>query len=216
MEVEGMTQPLTRDFADYVDYLAALTDVALSGAGELGEEIRIALDGGPASVLRKAWGRDKRRAAGAFFTGRKLAERLVTSVFGESVPVDEGRLFFDPACGSGDLLLAVARRLPVASDLSVTLRDWGDRLSGYDTCEAFVQVSKYRLCFRGPFKGMQTLKSAFNQSLVPSNTRRRRYVSLETSKSPDLPAPQSTVHPSHASPRLLLDQRQSVSGRCFR
>ena len=61
--------------------------------------------------------------------------------------VDPGsrHVYFDPTCGAGDLLLAVAKKLPVAATLSRTLNDWGRCLVGCDISLDFVRLAKARL-----------------------------------------------------------------------
>lgn len=102
--------------------------------------ISAALDGQFASVLRADVALPERRAAGAFPTSSLLADRLV-----ESYPVTEHSHFLDPACGGGDLLLAVTRLLPVEDTLEATLRVWGERLGGRDIDPEFVKAAKARL-----------------------------------------------------------------------
>ncbi len=51
----------------------------------------------------------------------------------------------DPACGAGDLLVACARHLPLKATVAETLKDWGDRLTGFDINSAFVEATRYRL-----------------------------------------------------------------------
>ena len=54
-------------------------------------------------------------------------------------------IYYDPACGAGDLLLAIARKLSLASNFQDTLRDWGERLAGCDISADFVRLAKIRL-----------------------------------------------------------------------
>lgn len=102
--------------------------------------INAALDGQFASVLRADVALPERRATGAFPTSSLLADRLV-----ESALVPERACFLDPACGGGDLLLAVTRLLPVEGTLDATLRAWSARLSGRDIDPEFVNATKARL-----------------------------------------------------------------------
>lgn len=85
---------------------------------------------------------NRRRAAGAFFTGRKLADKLLSST---RIDPSAASRYFDPTCGAGDLLLRVARRLPVKASLGATLRAWGKRLSGVDRFPAFIKACHLRL-----------------------------------------------------------------------
>ena len=53
--------------------------------------------------------------------------------------------YIDPACGAGDLLLAVAKKLPALDSLKATLHSWGELLVGFDLDERFVSATKARL-----------------------------------------------------------------------
>lgn len=101
------------------------------------------LNGGPARALRERVPLEEQRAQGAFFTGAKLG-RKVAHPFGPRVD-DDRSVYFDPACGAGDLLLAVARRLPLAPTVAETLAGWGDRLTGGDRSPTFVRAARARL-----------------------------------------------------------------------
>ena len=100
------------------------------------------LDGEPAEVLRRQEDRSLLREQGAYFTSAKMARRLASKV---PVRSDSQGLYFDPACGAGDLLLGVAKRLPVAPTLKGTILDWGKRLAGWDISHDFVRMAKARL-----------------------------------------------------------------------
>jgi len=51
----------------------------------------------------------------------------------------------DIGCGAGDLILACARKLPLASDLNKTLELWGKHLMAFDIHPEFVNATKTRL-----------------------------------------------------------------------
>ena len=82
------------------------------------------------------------RQQGAYFTGAKFARRVATTAIGgsETAPV-----YHDPACGAGDLLLAIARRLRCQRSFPATLKAWGAQLSGCDLSADFVRLAKARL-----------------------------------------------------------------------
>lgn len=101
------------------------------------------LNGGPARALRERVPLEEQRAQGAFFTGTGLGRKVALTV-GSRVD-DEQSVYFDPACGVGDLLLAVARRLPLAPTAEETLARWGERLTGGDRSPTFVRAAKARL-----------------------------------------------------------------------
>jgi len=123
-------------FSDYVLQLER------SAAALDGSNIRhaAALDGEPSRELRRVISLAQRRRNGAFFTSSILARKAVSGV-----PAGRGRVFFDPACGAGDLLLAAARLLPVRASLNETLNLWGQCLTGCDIHPEFVRATKARL-----------------------------------------------------------------------
>jgi N-6 DNA Methylase len=130
-------------FQPYVQHLAALLKAGVSNGGAtMQAELVAALDGQPSRELRKLYTIDSLRNTGTYFTGSELASRLVTSF--KSVPPSVTQVV-DPACGAGDLLVACARHLPLQSDLTRTLNDWGARLAGFDINSAFVEATRYRL-----------------------------------------------------------------------
>ena len=129
-------------FHEYVDGLERLAlgrDVPT--AMEWRERLTVCLDGEPGQILRRV-DESLLKRYGAYFTNAKLAARVANRV-----PVGDGlrRTYFDPTCGAGDLLLAVAKRLPVASTLTATVDDWGRSLSGFDISGDFVRAAKARL-----------------------------------------------------------------------
>ena len=61
--------------------------------------------------------------------------------------------FLDPAVGGGDLLIEVARHLPIKQDLAGTLRNWGQLLHGRDLEPGFVRLAKARLVLLAVARG---------------------------------------------------------------
>lgn len=100
------------------------------------------LDGGPSRELRAAVQRADLREQGAFFTSPELGRRAALA-FGP--PTADESVYFDPACGTGDLLLAAAGRLPRAPTVAETLALWGGRLAGCDLSPVFVRAASARL-----------------------------------------------------------------------
>lgn len=88
--------------------------------------------------IRTAMSRRRRQRDGIFFTPPAMADRLVAHA-PLSVHVH------DPACGCGDLLVAMSRRLPTAGSVADTLAEWGRWLSGTDIHPAFVRIARARL-----------------------------------------------------------------------
>jgi len=114
--------------------------------------IKPILDGQPAARLRDAIPLAARRDGGTFFTGSRLARQLVNQILRE-VPSDA--LIADTGCGAGDLLLASARKLPLAANLPETLRLWSSRLMGFDIRPEFVRATKARLTLLAIDRGLR-------------------------------------------------------------
>ena len=130
-------------FEPYVEHLASLLDKTVShGASARRAEVASALDGQPGRQLRKLYSATKLRGTGTYFTGSKLANRLVLSL---ARRLPNASQIVDPACGAGDLLVACARYLPIQTSAGETMRDWGARLAGFDINSAFVEAARYRL-----------------------------------------------------------------------
>ena len=100
------------------------------------------LDGQAGEFLRESIPLQKRREQGAFFSSSDLRTKAL-------MPFDEAvgspGPILDPAVGAGDLLIEVARHLPVGPDLSQTLSHWGEVLQGRDLDPLFVRLAKARL-----------------------------------------------------------------------
>ena len=130
-------------FVEYVDSIHELTRPSEPvTCAQWQEKLALCLDGEPGQVLRERVEQAELRRKGAFFTGAKLAKRLANT----AVPRSAVRLtYFDPACGAGDLLLAIASRLPLEATFAHTLDAWGMRLGGCDISPDFVRLAKARL-----------------------------------------------------------------------
>ena len=100
------------------------------------------LDGQAGAVLRKSIPLQIRREQGAFFSSSDLR---ATALQPFQDVVDSPGSFLDPAVGAGDLLIEVARHLPVEQDLTRTLRRWGQVLHGRDLEPVFIRLAKARL-----------------------------------------------------------------------
>src|SRR5450759_102775 len=124
------------------DLLNLVQSLARSCDSTLKERLAVALDGGPSAVIRGALTTSDCRQRGIFFTGRRLRETAA----GYLRLGDNSRpMIVDPACGAGDLLLAVASRLPPQSTLPRTLALWNRSLVGWDVEEPFVKMTIARL-----------------------------------------------------------------------
>jgi len=102
----------------------------------------LCLNGEPARELRRVTSLADLQSRGAFFTGSTLAKKAILAL---GVPPRGGHRFLDPTCGAGDLLLAVARKLPRAGSVQGTLALWGERLAGCETSREFVRATRARL-----------------------------------------------------------------------
>jgi hypothetical protein len=118
-----------------------------------------ALNGGPSLALRKMVDRKALRESGIFFTGVELTKKLVKPC------IKEGRcrpVFFDPACGVGNLLIGVASKLPVRRHLIDTLSFWGEYLTGCDKFEVLVRTTKIRLAILALLRGAKHSRTHIN------------------------------------------------------
>lgn len=132
-----------KNFAEYVDSIRELVQSRRSiSPSEWREKLSVCLDGEPHGVLRELVPQRELRQQGAYFTGPRFAGRVATAAAAgsETAPV-----YHDPACGAGDLLLAIARKLRRQRTFSATLKAWGAQLSGCDLSDDFVRLAKARL-----------------------------------------------------------------------
>ena len=130
-----------KPFLPYVQYLEDIVARSPQYLRAWRQRAAMALDGEPGRKLCETVDLETRREAGAFFTGRDLARKLVVG----SASKLRKLFFFDPACGAGDLLLAVARQLPVRRTLQSTLDFWGTCLAGCDPYDEFIRATRARL-----------------------------------------------------------------------
>ncbi len=142
-----------RAYSAYIEQLRTLIAGSLRQQYDLREnkEINEALNGQPSQQLRRLISLDMQRAAGAFFTGEKLAGRASRLL---KLPTSPKPLIVDPACGVGDLLLACSRSLPISKDLKSTLDKWGRQLAGYDLHQEFIDAAKARLALAAIRRGV--------------------------------------------------------------
>jgi hypothetical protein len=94
-------------FAPYSDYLHRLVAACLETdiSAENSAKIEGALDGQPAARPRILVPISRLRSEGAFFTGSHLSTWAL-ELWSDAIRDDA--IFYDPACGAGDLLLASA------------------------------------------------------------------------------------------------------------
>ena len=95
----------------------------------------------PYKILRETYGREFLRNNGIFFTGRNLAQRLISRVG----TIDRQWKVYDPAAGAGDLLVNYADCLPVGNTVEETVEAWGGSLFATELEDDFVPLIKLRL-----------------------------------------------------------------------
>ncbi|MBI3920227.1 MAG: N-6 DNA methylase [Armatimonadetes bacterium] len=141
-------------FEPYVKHLEDLADKTSAGShwDDIGVRcaIEAALDGEPAEQLRCLVSLDQLRKSGAFFTGSSLARRAVKLLAGS---LTEHSIVLDPACGAGDLLIAVASHLPTKQSLPETLACWGRQIVARDLHIEFTGAARIRLAFAALLQG---------------------------------------------------------------
>jgi len=128
-------------FERYVDAAASSIRLA-SPLGAEPHEHHPLLNGAPYRAFRQTVDLEERRLAGTFFSGPATASKLASMLRAE---VADDAVIMDPTCGMGDLLLAYAALLPIATTLNATLRLWGQQLAGLDTRSDLVRMTKIRL-----------------------------------------------------------------------
>lgn len=145
-----------KEFADYTSGVRVLVRESLRSLNRIdlkvNPEILSLLDGGPARQVRRLLPIKKTRRDGAFFTGQRLADELLGLV---SVKQLRKGGICDPTCGSGDLLLAAARRLGGSSTPNKTLSAWSRLLFGWDKEPQFVSLARARLSLAGALASKQ-------------------------------------------------------------
>jgi hypothetical protein len=133
----------TIPFSEFGEYARSVQGLAYASGQQSEWQNRViaALDGSGNRELGRVASLETRREFGAFFTGETLSKRLLARMRARNTAI----FFYDPTCGIGDLLIAAARRLPLADTLEETLRNWAQRLGGTDVIESFVATAKNRL-----------------------------------------------------------------------
>lgn len=132
-------------FHNYLDELCDFVKYHWSGGNQLGRLLvsHPHLNGASADVLLKSESSSELRKHGVFFTSPDLAKTLIGS--GVTIPAASTASFLDPTCGTGDLLISVARQLGPQKDIISTLELWGKHLYGIDLFPEFVLATKLRL-----------------------------------------------------------------------
>ena len=100
------------------------------------------LNGRTGSEISKSMPRIDRKNGDIFLTGAYRSGLLFR---GWNSRLRVNPTILDPACGSGDLLLSAAKRLPVGPSPQSTLQLWGNCLVGWDLQPDLVKITKLRL-----------------------------------------------------------------------
>jgi hypothetical protein len=131
-------------FALYSDYLHRLVAARLGTdpSEDNLSRIEAALNGQPAARLRELVPISKLRSEGAFFTGSCLSAWAL-QLWSDSISDDA--VFYDPACGAGDLLLACAQEYLRRTGLSQPASTLTQRFMGRDIHPEFVSATHARL-----------------------------------------------------------------------
>lgn len=125
-----------------------------------------ALNGTAAAAVRAAYPASTLKTMGAFFSGPGLAIDVAKSLDN----VGTGQVIADPSVGTGDLILARARRLPLGEDLVSTIKAWSRTLVGFDTESAFVQIARRRLTLLAALRWAASSGSSFFKVLDHLNS----------------------------------------------
>jgi N-6 DNA Methylase len=130
-------------YTEYVNELSLLLREAPSYAdADWEQKLKKVLGGQPRERLRQLVETKTLREHGAFFTSSELSRKAVATAqknrFADA-------LYYDSACGAGDLLLAIARTLPLKKTVVDTVQAWGRNLTGRDIHKEFISACRTRL-----------------------------------------------------------------------
>ena len=149
-----MSSEATSRFDSYVSSVERMAAAAMRSTSVCEPSLPLSdlLDGHAGATLRETVPLAVRRQKGAFFSGASLRSAALTA-WGDGF---ESGSVLDPAVGGGDLLIEVAKRLPVVQNLTQTLRRWGQLLHGRDVEPGFVRLAKARLVLLAIARGATT------------------------------------------------------------
>ncbi|MFG2019251.1 hypothetical protein [Actinomadura geliboluensis] len=133
--------------AGYESYVNELSDLASQIGTQPWQasepDVYAVLNGQAAGRVRKLVPAQFRRETGAYFTSGAIKDRFAALL--DTRESGNRMMFWDAACGAGDLLLAACARLPLRSSLSETLDSWSRLLYGQDLQPEFVRAARLRL-----------------------------------------------------------------------
>lgn len=153
------------NYRKYTDDLQGLLlSIANDGVGQHLDSLASVVDGQAAAELRNLVPLSARRAQGAFFTTSELRAKAVPP------PRDEAddAVYFDPACGAGDLLVESAMKLRVFDSVGATVQHWGEHLLGCDVEPVFVETTKLRLLLAAAYRTGQPAPRKMPRDAFPS------------------------------------------------
>lgn len=141
------TLPTSFEVTSYDSYVSSVEELARAALNSsVNWEPYLApsgiLDGQAGMALRTSIPLRIRRKQGAFFSSSDLRAAALNQ---SRDVIDSPGPFLDPAVGAGDLLIEVARHLPIERSLALTLLSWGQVLHGRDLEPMFVRLAKARL-----------------------------------------------------------------------
>jgi len=142
----------SKNFSPFRVYVRQLDRIIRSPSPGRSPELAAALDGQPSAELRRAIALADLRSAGAFFTPAAMAQQAVAPL---TSSINNTSVIADPACGAGDLLLALTGSFPIQPTLSATLADWGRRLVGRDLYRPFIASAVRRLALAAIGRGVE-------------------------------------------------------------
>ena len=141
--------------SDYRGYTSRLRQLLVSLAnGDLQghfADLVGAVNGQAAAELRNLVELPERRERGAFFTTGSLRAKALSA----SSDAGGDSIYFDPACGAGDLLIEAAMKLRVFDSFGATVEYWGERLMGCDLEPVFVETARLRLLLAAAYRSGQ-------------------------------------------------------------
>lgn len=100
------------------------------------------------TALLSFMGAAQRKRQGVFFTPDELARLAVSKI-----DFRTGGTIFDPACGTGNLLLKVADSLSASGSLTECLHRWNKKLYGLDINQEFVRLARKKIVSLAISKG---------------------------------------------------------------
>jgi hypothetical protein len=132
------------EFVDHIERFAG--SVLTTGTNKLNKEaaerVDVLLNGANARAVTAFLESSFRKSNGVFFTCESLSAKVADKIKPE---LQAGASVLDPACGSGDLLLACSKYMPRKKSLTETINYWSSRFHGVDLYPDFVRSAKARL-----------------------------------------------------------------------